>query len=345
MGLRAVYSMRRQLVAAGPLLLAAAWFYDSALLVLPALACEGLGLWCSRLGRSLPGKQAALAGTCAHLRESEARCRADAPLGRDEADRVLDLARQDRRTLAGIRAWDKALLEGVRTGAARAAASLEEFAELQRREAVAREQQQAQRQRQETLQQRARERRAAVELADAKEQLQRDEMRALRQDRDRALHAAREREARQAHEAWLWQTGRAIAAQRQARTDPLRGAPVEAGRQLEQRVARLLERDGFTAVQVTGAPGDLGADVTALTADARRVVVQCKNYVDRRVTSTELQRFGGTFRTVHAADFGLVVTTTDFTRAAVEYAGQAGILLLDGHALNRWSQGTPLTLD
>ncbi|WP_458248582.1 hypothetical protein [Streptomyces sp. MAI_2237] len=36
MGLRAVYSVHRQLVAAGPLLLAAAWFHGSALLVLPA---------------------------------------------------------------------------------------------------------------------------------------------------------------------------------------------------------------------------------------------------------------------------------------------------------------------
>ncbi|MFD8307808.1 hypothetical protein ACFV29_36585 [Streptomyces sp. NPDC059690] len=26
-------------------------------------------------------------------------------------------------------------------------------------------------------------------------------------------------------------------------------------------------------------------------------------------------------------------------------AGQAGILLMDGHALNQWSQGAPLTLD
>ncbi|MEU0946578.1 restriction endonuclease [Streptomyces canus] len=85
-----------------------------------------------------------------------------------------------------------------------------------------------------------------------------------------------------------------------------------AGRQLEERVAQLLERDGFTSVEVTGAPGDLGADVTARTVGARQVVVQCMNYADRRVTSTELQRFGGTFRTVHAANVGLVVTTTDF---------------------------------
>ncbi|MFE7857604.1 restriction endonuclease [Streptomyces sp. NPDC057403] len=175
--------------------------------------------------------------------------------------------------------------------------------------------------------------------------MQRDEIRALRQDRDRALLGARDREERQVQDAWLWRTGRAVEAQRQARTHPHRDAPASSGRQLEERVAQLLNRDGFTSVEVTVAPGDLGADVTARTSGARRVVLQCKNYADRRVTSTELQRFGGTFRTVHAADIGLVVTTTDFTRAAIEYARQAGIRLMDGHDLRQWSRGIPLTLD
>ncbi|WP_454345439.1 restriction endonuclease [Streptomyces canus] len=222
-----------------------------------------------------------------------------------------------------MRTWDKALLRDAYARTAHAAVSLEQFADDQHRQADAREREQARRQLRESLQQRAHEHRAATELAAAKEQLQRDEIRALRQDHDRALLAARDREERQAQEARLWRTGRAVEAQRQARTHPHRGASVEAGRQLEERVAQLLERDGFTSVEVTGAPGDLGADVTARTVRARRVVVQCKNYADRRVTSTELQRFGGTFRTVHSADIGLVVTTTDFTRAAIEYARQA----------------------
>ncbi|MFE7172571.1 restriction endonuclease [Streptomyces sp. NPDC057616] len=344
MGLRAVYRVRSQLVAAGPLLLAAAWFYTSALLVLPALVSVALGLWSARLGRSLPGKRAALAATRAHLLETEARYRADAPLSHHDAGRVLDLARQDRRALAGMRAWDRALLEEAHTQAVRAAALLEEFAEQQHRQALAREHDEAQRRQHETLQQRAYERQAAAQLAEDKAQLQRDEIRALRQDRDRALRAARDRASQQAHEVWLWRTGRAIAAQRRDRADLHRGTPVEAGRQLEQHVAQLLQRDGFTRVQVTGAPGDLGADVTARAAGDRRVVVQCKNYAGRRVTSAELQRFGGTFQTVHDADVGLVVTTTDFTRAAVAYARQAGILLIDGHDLKQWSQGTALAL-
>ncbi|MEU9393247.1 hypothetical protein AB0D86_25030 [Streptomyces sp. NPDC048324] len=253
MGLRAVYRVHRQLVAAGPLLLAAAWFYGSALLVLLALASSASGLWSSRLGRSLPRKQAALAATHAHLRETEARCRADAPLSRDEARRDRDLARQDGHALAAMRTWDKGLLQATYAQTAHAAVSLEQFAEDQHRQAVAREREQTRRQLQETLRQRAHEHRAAAELAAAKEQLQRDEIGALRQDRDRALLAARDGEERQAQEAWLWRTGRAVEAQRQARTHPHRDAPVASGRQLEERVAQLLERDGFTSVEVTGA--------------------------------------------------------------------------------------------
>jgi hypothetical protein len=53
-------------------------------------------------------------------------------------------------------------------------------------------------------------------------------------------------------------------------------------------------------------------------------VVPCKNYADRRVTSTELHRFGGPFQAVHDGDAGLIVTTTDVTRAAVGDARQVG---------------------
>ncbi|MFJ9721640.1 restriction endonuclease [Streptomyces sp. NPDC101209] len=244
-----------------------------------------------------------------------------------------------------MRTGDKALLRETYAQTTHAAVSLERFAEDQHRQAVAREREPTRRRLQETLQQRAHEHRAAAEMAAAKEQLQRDEIRALRQDRDRALLGARDREERQAQEAWLWRTRRAIEAQRQARTHPHGDALVESGRQLEEQVAQLLNRDGFTSVEVTGALGDLGADVTARTLEARRVVVQCKNYADRRVTSKELQRFGGAFRTMHAADIVLIVTTTDFTRAAIDYARQAGIRLMDGHDLRQWSRGTPLTLD
>ncbi|MEU5088853.1 restriction endonuclease [Streptomyces sp. NPDC021356] len=109
----------------------------------------------------------------------------------------------------------------------------------------------------------------------------------------------------------------------------------------EQAVAALCERDGCSSVEVVGGAGDLGADVVAVDPQGRRVIVQCKRYGDgNRVGSQELQRFGGTCFTVHEADVAAVVTTSEFTAPAVEYAAQCGIVCVDGQALRAWSEGT-----
>ncbi|MFJ5778943.1 restriction endonuclease [Streptomyces sp. NPDC093094] len=111
--------------------------------------------------------------------------------------------------------------------------------------------------------------------------------------------------------------------------------------EFEQAVAALCARDGCTGVDVVGGAGDLGADVLAVTPDGRRLVVQCKRYSeDNRVGSQDLQRFGGTCWTVHEADVAVLVTTSDFTAPAAEYAEQCGIRCLDRAALEAWSDGT-----
>jgi restriction system protein len=109
----------------------------------------------------------------------------------------------------------------------------------------------------------------------------------------------------------------------------------------EQAVAALCERDGCTEVEVVGGAGDLGADVVGFAPDGRRLVVQCKRYGDtHKVGSQDLQRFGGTCWTVHEAEVAAVVTTSDFTAPAVDYAGQCGILCVDRDTLQAWSDGT-----
>ncbi|PJE98209.1 restriction endonuclease [Streptomyces carminius] len=109
----------------------------------------------------------------------------------------------------------------------------------------------------------------------------------------------------------------------------------------EQAVAALCERDGCRDVSVVGGAGDLGADVLATAPDGRRVVVQCKHYGEtNKVGSQDVQRFGGTCWTVHGAEVAAVVTTSDFTAPAVEYAEQCGILCLGREALLAWSEGT-----
>ncbi|SEB69907.1 restriction system protein [Streptomyces sp. 2131.1] len=108
----------------------------------------------------------------------------------------------------------------------------------------------------------------------------------------------------------------------------------------EAAVAELCERDGCREVEVVGGAGDLGADVLATAPDGRRVVVQCKQYgPDHKVGSQDLQRFGGTCWTVHGAQLAAVVTTSEFTAPALEYAETCGIRCVDGASLAAWAEG------
>ncbi|MFF3675286.1 restriction endonuclease [Streptomyces sp. NPDC002120] len=107
----------------------------------------------------------------------------------------------------------------------------------------------------------------------------------------------------------------------------------------EHTVAALCARDGCPQVEVVGGAGDLGADVIATTADGLRVVIQCKHYGEgHRVGSQDLQRFGGTCFAVHEADVAIVVTTSDFTAPATEYAATCDIICVDGESLAAWTE-------
>ncbi|GAA3136346.1 restriction endonuclease [Streptomyces rameus] len=109
----------------------------------------------------------------------------------------------------------------------------------------------------------------------------------------------------------------------------------------EQAVAELCLHHGCREAEVVGGAGDLGADVVAVTGDGRRVVIQCKQYGDaHKVGSQDMQRFGGTCFTIHEADVAAVVTTSDFTAPALEYARQCGIVCVNGDALDAWREGT-----
>ncbi|THA56843.1 restriction endonuclease [Streptomyces sp. A1136] len=113
------------------------------------------------------------------------------------------------------------------------------------------------------------------------------------------------------------------------------------GDAFEGAVAELCERDGCLDVRVVGGAGDLGADIVAIAPDGRRVVIQCKRYcATNKVGSQDMQRFGGTCFVVHEAEVAAVVTTSDFTAPAVEYAEQCGILCFDRQALHAWSTAT-----
>ncbi|MFF1379387.1 restriction endonuclease [Streptomyces sp. NPDC058308] len=109
----------------------------------------------------------------------------------------------------------------------------------------------------------------------------------------------------------------------------------------EAAVAGLCERDGCRETEVVGGAGDLGADVLAIAPDGRRVVVQCKQYdPTNKVGSQDLQRFGGTCWSVHGAQLAVVVTTSQFTEPAQEYAESCGIRCVDGAELAAWAEGS-----
>ncbi|MEV6654340.1 restriction endonuclease [Streptomyces sp. NPDC051219] len=109
----------------------------------------------------------------------------------------------------------------------------------------------------------------------------------------------------------------------------------------EQAIAELCVRDGCEDVQVVGGAGDLGADVMATAPDGRRIVIQCKCYGPaNKVGSQDLQRFGGTCFAVHGAHVAAVVTTSEYTEPAADYAAQCGILCIDQQALDAWTDGT-----
>lgn len=113
-------------------------------------------------------------------------------------------------------------------------------------------------------------------------------------------------------------------------------------REFEQHIAELLRRDGCTDVEIHGGSGDRGADITAYTADGRRLVVQCKNFAPyRSVWSGEMQKFVGT-KTLHQADVAVYVATCPFSREALDIAVPVGVTAVHRGLLEAWSAGAAL---
>jgi hypothetical protein len=100
---------------------------------------------------------------------------------------------------------------------------------------------------------------------------------------------------------------------------------------------------GCTDVAVPGRNGDRGVDITALTADGRRLVVQCKRFAPHlRITSPELQKFVGSAKVLHSSDVALYVATCRFTPDALSIAEETGITAVHRGLLERWDAGDML---
>ncbi|MFF2041001.1 restriction endonuclease [Kitasatospora sp. NPDC058170] len=116
-------------------------------------------------------------------------------------------------------------------------------------------------------------------------------------------------------------------------------------RDFERLVAERLRRDGFSILQAQGGPGDLGADVIALSPAGKRVVVQCKHTSKgSNVGTGALQAFNGTAVPEHQADVAVVVTNGFYTKPALQFAGVHGIRLMGVWEVRRWIEwGVPVT--
>ncbi|MCX3287334.1 restriction endonuclease [Streptomyces sp. NEAU-H22] len=115
------------------------------------------------------------------------------------------------------------------------------------------------------------------------------------------------------------------------------------GREFEEHVAQLLRRDGCTGVVVQGGGRDRGIDITALTADGRRIVVQCERFAPHlSITSPEVQKFLGAAKVLHDSQVALFVATCPFTRDALNIAAESGITAVHRRLVEEWSAGAAL---
>jgi restriction system protein len=112
--------------------------------------------------------------------------------------------------------------------------------------------------------------------------------------------------------------------------------------EFEQQTAALCRRDGARDAHVVGGAGDLAADVLATTPDGRRILIQCKRYKPGNpVKSEHVQMVNGTYRDIHHCQQAIIVTTSGYTRDAVNLAQRVGIRLVDANGLAAWARGGP----
>lgn len=103
------------------------------------------------------------------------------------------------------------------------------------------------------------------------------------------------------------------------------------GLDFERYLAHLFHKAGF-GVQLTPASGDFGADLILIhPASGERIAVQAKRYKEavgiRAVQEVHLGR------TYYQCSRAIVVTTADFTPAAIEAAAATGVVLIDRERL------------
>lgn len=98
------------------------------------------------------------------------------------------------------------------------------------------------------------------------------------------------------------------------------------GHEFEYFCAELLEKNGFSEVEVTKGSGDFGIDVLA-EKDGVTYGIQCKRYQGPVGVEAILETYGGT--AYYSRMVGAVMTNQYFTEPAVKAAKKLNVLLWD----------------
>lgn len=96
-----------------------------------------------------------------------------------------------------------------------------------------------------------------------------------------------------------------------------------------EKLVQLLLDDYYKEAQLTKKGGDFGGDVICYDHEENKIVVQCKRYKKGNNVGNKYIDNVISSKIYYEADKGLIVTTSSFTKSAVEIANKADIELWD----------------
>lgn len=106
----------------------------------------------------------------------------------------------------------------------------------------------------------------------------------------------------------------------------------------EAAVAELLDRLGWSSMNVMASTQDLGVDVLARDPSGRLAAIRCKRWRPGSVVGPPVvQQLGGSVE-IYRADRALVFTTASFSAQAIDLARRMDVELVDGRRLAHMAQ-------
>ncbi len=106
-------------------------------------------------------------------------------------------------------------------------------------------------------------------------------------------------------------------------------------KEFEQLCTRLLWYMGFRDIVRIGGSGDKGLDIICFDEYGNKFGIQCKRYLNRKVTPREIREFIGAL-SLYRCNRGIFMTTSTLTREAWEAVRiQGNITVFDGPKLRR----------